>query len=163
MIRFTTGDMLGADCDALVNAVNCVGVMGRGLALQFKHAFPGNFDAYSAACKRGEVRPGNMFVFRTGHSTASRYIINFPTKRHWREMSRLEDIETGLAALAVEVRALGLDSIAIPALGCGLGGLDWAKVRPRIEQAFIDMGHVNIVVFEPCEVADLKEKEAEEA
>ena len=92
MIRFTTGDILAEDAEALVNTVNCVGVMGRGIALQFKKAFPENFRVYAKACERGEVQPGRMFVFETGALTNPRYIVNFPTKRHWRGNSRIEDI-----------------------------------------------------------------------
>lgn len=94
MIRFEQGDILRAETEALVNTVNCVGVMGRGIALQLKNAFPANFKAYAAACKHGEVQPGRMFVFDTGQLTSPRYIINFPTKRHWRGKSRIEDIRT---------------------------------------------------------------------
>lgn len=153
MIRFTVGDILGADSEALVNTVNCVGIMGRGIALQVKNAFPANFDAYAAACKHGDVQPGRMFVFETGQLTAPRYIINFPTKRHWRGKSRIEDIETGLVALAGEVRERGIRSIAIPPLGSGLGGLDWAQVRPLIERAFAPLGDVDVLVYEPRAVA----------
>ena len=92
MIRFTTGDILAEDAEALVNTVNCVGVMGRGIALQFKKAFPENFRVYADACARGAVQPGHMFVFETRQLTNPRYIINFPTKRHWRGNSRIEDI-----------------------------------------------------------------------
>src|SRR6266581_6095832 len=104
MIAFVTGDILASDAEALVTTVNCVGIMGRGIALQFKKAFPANFKVYEAACKRGEVEPGRMFVFETGQLTNPRYIINFPTKRHWRGKSKLEDIDSGLAALVREVR-----------------------------------------------------------
>ena len=100
MIKFTTGDILKADAEALVNTVNCVGIMGRGIALQFKNAFPANFKIYKAACDRGDVQPGHMFVFETGTLTNPKFIINFPTKRHWRGKSRMDDIESGLAALA---------------------------------------------------------------
>ena len=99
MIEFRTGDILKADAEALVNTVNCVGIMGRGIALQFKNAFPDNFKAYAAACAREEVRPGRMFVVDTGYVGNPKYIINFPTKRHWRGKSRMEDIEAGLSAL----------------------------------------------------------------
>ena len=153
MIRFTVGDILGSDSEALVNTVNCVGVMGRGIALQVKHAFPANFDAYATACKHGEVQPGRMFVFDTQQLTPPRYIINFPTKRHWRGKSRIEDIESGLVALASEVRERGIRSIAIPPLGSGLGGLDWAQVRPLIERAFATLGEVDVLVFEPSAAA----------
>src|SRR3984885_5872049 len=110
MINFTTGDVLAADVEALVNTVNCVGIMGRGIALQFKNAFPENFKAYEAACTRQEVQPGRMFVFETGTMTNPKYIINFPTKRHWRGKSRIEDIDSGLIALRNEVKDRGIRS-----------------------------------------------------
>lgn len=149
MIEPSQGDLFEADAEALVNTVNCVGFMGRGIAAQFKRAFPGNFAAYAAACKRGEVRPGRMLTVPTGELVGPRYVINFPTKRHWRGKSRMEDIEHGLVALVEEVRRLGLRSIAIPPLGCGLGGLDWEQVRPRIEQAFAALSHVRVLLYEP--------------
>src|SRR4029078_4298450 len=123
MIEYKTGDILSEDAEALVNTVNCVGVMGRGVALQFKNAWPDNFRSYAAACSRNEVQPGRMFVFDTGRSGNPRYIINFPTKRHWRGKSRLEDIEAGLDALVAEIRTRKIQSVAIPPLGAGLGGL----------------------------------------
>jgi len=149
MVRFVQGDILTADAEALVNTVNCVGVMGRGIALQFKNIFPKNFKAYEAACRRGEVQPGRMFVFDTGELTWPRYIINFPTKRHWRGKSRIEDIQAGLEALVAEIQARNVRSIAIPPLGSGLGGLDWAKVRPLIESALATLPEVDALVFEP--------------
>ena len=149
MIEFKTGDILAEDAEALVNSVNCVGIMGRGVALKFKQAFPENFKAYERACRQGHVEPGRMFVFNTGQLTHPRYIINFPTKRHWRGKSRIEDIETGLEALVAEVRKHGIRSIAIPPLGAGLGGLDWAEVRPRIERALLALPDVRVVMFEP--------------
>ncbi len=149
MIRYTTGDILKADAEALVNTVNCVGVMGRGIALQFKHRFPANYKAYAAACEHEEVQPGRMFVFDTGELTLPRYIINFPTKRHWRGKSRIEDIKTGLVALADEVRARGIRSVAIPPLGSGLGGLDWVEVKPLIERTFSALQDVEVLIFEP--------------
>src|SRR5213083_1140984 len=105
MIELRSGDILKSEAEALVNTVNCVGVMGRGIALQFKNTFPENFKAYEAACRTGEVQPGRMFVFDTGKLTPPRYVINFPTKRHWRGKSRIEDIEAGLRALVQEIRA----------------------------------------------------------
>lgn len=150
MIEFTSGDILKCEADALVNTVNCVGVMGRGIALQFKNAFPENFKAYEVACKRQAVQPGSMFVFETGQLTPPRFIINFPTKRHWRGKSRIEDIEAGLVDLARVIREKGIRSIAIPPLGSGLGGLDWEQVRPRIEQALSAMPDVHVLVFEPA-------------
>lgn len=149
MIEFTSGDILKCEADALVNTVNCVGVMGRGIALQFKNAFPENFKAYEAACKREAVQPGRMFVFETGQLTPPRFIINFPTKRHWRGKSRIEDIEAGLVDLIKVVRDKGIRSIAIPPLGSGLGGLDWNEVRPRIQRALEPLEDVHVLVFEP--------------
>lgn len=149
MIQLTQGDILKADADALVNTVNCVGHMGRGIALQFKRAWPENFRAYEAACKRGEVQPGRMFITETGRLLRPRWLVNFPTKRHWRGNSRMEDIEAGLIVLVEDVRRLGIRSIAIPPLGCGLGGLDWSEVRPRIERAFAALPDVDVLLFEP--------------
>lgn len=150
MIEYRSGDILDSEAEALVNTVNCVGVMGRGIALQFKTAFPANFKAYAAACARQQVQPGRMFVFETGQLTPPRYIINFPTKRHWRGKSRIEDIETGLAALVAEIRARRIRSIAVPPLGSGLGGLDWAaEVRPRVDSALRTLDDVRVIVYEP--------------
>jgi O-acetyl-ADP-ribose deacetylase (regulator of RNase III) len=149
MIKFAAGDILAADVEALVNSVNCVGIMGRGVALQFKNAFPENFRAYEAACARNLVQPGNMFVFETGTMTNPKYIINFPTKRHWRGKSRLEDIEAGLTALVGEIETRHIRSIAIPPLGSGLGGLHWPDVRARIEAAFSGLKDVDVLIFEP--------------
>jgi len=149
MIEYASGDILRSDAEALVNTVNCVGVMGRGIALQFKKMFPDNFKPYAAACKRQEVQPGRMFVFDTGQLTPPRYIINFPTKRHWRGKSRMEDIESGLVALVATIHAHGIRSIAVPPLGSGLGGLDWAQVRTRIETALGELEDVRVTVFEP--------------
>ena len=149
MITYTSGDILTANTEALVNTVNCVGVMGRGIALQFKHAFPENFRQYAAACQRQAVQPGRMFVFDTGAATAPRYIINFPTKRHWKASSRIEDIDAGLNALVHEIQSRNIRSIAIPPLGCGLGGLDWSRVRPRIEAALAGLPSVQVLLYEP--------------
>lgn len=149
MIEYTSGSILTEDVEALVNTVNCVGVMGRGIALQFKNAFPENYKAYAVACKRGEVVPGRMFVYETMAMINPRYIINFPTKRHWKGKSRLEDIETGLTALRQVLRERGIRSIAIPPLGCGLGGLDWNEVRPRIETALSEFPELKAIVYEP--------------
>ena len=154
MIRFKMGDILAEDAEALVNTVNCVGIMGRGIALQFRKAFPGNFEAYAEACKRGEVRPGRMFVFETGQLTNPRYIVNFPTKRHWRGKSRIEDIDAGLNALAEAIRKHDIRSVAVPPLGSGLGGLEWRDVRRRIEETLCGFNDLRIVVFEPTGVPE---------
>jgi len=152
MIEYKMGNILAEDVEAVVNTVNCVGIMGRGIALQFKNTFPDNFKAYAAACKRKEVQPGRMFIYETGRLTNPLYIVNFPTKRHWKGKSRMEDIDAGLAALAEEIRARNIRSIAIPPLGSGLGGLDWSKVRPRIEAALRGIDGLRAVIFEPSEV-----------
>jgi O-acetyl-ADP-ribose deacetylase (regulator of RNase III) len=151
MIEYVSGDILQCEADALVNTVNCVGVMGRGLALQFKYVYPENFKAYEAACRRVAVQPGRMFVFETRQLTLPRFIINFPTKRHWRDKSYIEDIDAGLVDLVNVIRNRDICSIAIPPLGAGLGGLDWNKVRPRIEHALAELAEVRVLVFEPGE------------
>jgi O-acetyl-ADP-ribose deacetylase (regulator of RNase III) len=148
-IELRTGDILKADAEAIVNTVNCVGIMGRGIALQFKKAFPANFRAYALACESGEVQPGKMFVYDTGSFTNPRYVINFPTKRHWKGKSRMEDIESGLVALAREVSDRGIKSVAIPPLGAGLGGLEWNDVRPRIEAALRNLPNLDVLIYEP--------------
>ena len=149
MIELTHGDILVADTEALVNTVNCVGVMGRGIALQFRKAFPENFKVYESACKREELRPGKMLVFETDLLTGPRYIVNFPTKRHWKGKSRMEDIDAGLPELLREISKRGIRSIAVPPLGCGLGGLDWNEVRPKIIRAFEGLPDVRVLLFEP--------------
>ena len=150
MIELAHGDILLADTEALVNTVNCVGVMGRGIALQFRKAYPENFQFYGAACEREEVRPGKMLVFETGLLTGPKYIINFPTKRHWKGKSKMQDIDAGLLALVHEVKKRGIRSVAVPPLGCGLGGLDWNKVRPLIVSAFQELPDVRVALFAPA-------------
>ena len=157
MIEPTRGNILTDDAEALVNTVNCVGVMGKGIALQFKKAFPENFKAYEAACRREEVKPGRMFVFETGQMFNPRYIINFPTKRHWRGKSRYEDIAAGLRALVREVRERKIRSIAIPPLGSGLGGLQWGRVKAMIEAAFEEIPDVQVKLYEPKGSPDAKD------
>jgi O-acetyl-ADP-ribose deacetylase (regulator of RNase III) len=149
MIEFRQGNLLEADADALVNTVNCVGVMGKGIALQFKLAYPDNFREYERACNRGEVRLGSMLVHTTGSLTPPRFIINFPTKQHWKGKSRLEDIRAGLADLVRVIRNRQITSIAVPPLGCGNGGLNWGDVFPMIEQAVADMPDVSVFVYAP--------------
>ena len=147
MIDYQTGDLLAADVEALVNTVNCVGVMGKGIALQFKKAFPDNFKNYAKACKQGKVEPGVMFI--TERLDNPKYIINFPTKRHWRAKSQMADVESGLVALTEEIRERRISSIAIPPLGSGLGGLDWSEVRSRIEERLGELPDVRVLVYEP--------------
>ena len=149
MIESKSGDILREDAEALVNTVNCVGVMGRGIALQFKNAFPENFEAYAEACRKEEVRPGKMFVFETGQLTNPRYIINFPTKRHWRGKARMEDIVAGLRSLVDTIHQYSIKSVAVPPLGSGLGGLNWSEVRPQIEASLEPLTDVRVIIYEP--------------
>jgi len=149
MIESTRGNLLEADAEALVNTVNCVGIMGKGIALQFKQAFPENFAYYEKICKAGQMQVGRVLIFETGNLINPKYIVNFPTKRHWKGKSRLEDIEAGLVDLTKQIRRLGIRSIAIPPLGAGLGGLNWSDVKTRIEAAFADLPDVRVLLFEP--------------
>lgn len=149
MIEEGRGNLLEADVEALVNTVNTVGVMGKGIALQFKRAFPANFRAYREACRKGEIRLGHVWTFDTGVLGSRRYILNFPTKGHWRDRSRIEDVRAGLDSLVSTVAERGIGSVAIPALGCGNGGLDWHDVRPLIEAACARMPGVRAMIFPP--------------
>lgn len=149
MITFRQGNLLEADVEALVNTVNTVGVMGKGIALMFKDRYPENCLEYAAACKRGAVEPGKMFVTETGELSGPRWIINFPTKKHWRQPSKVEWIEEGLRDLVSILEKKGIRSVALPPLGCGNGGLDWGDVRPLIEQAMGNLPNVEVVTFEP--------------
>lgn len=148
MIEYVTGNLLEAPADALVNTVNTVGVMGKGVALQFKRAFPENYDAYVEAVARHEVEIGRMFVWSSLQMVGPRLVINFPTKKHWKGRSYLKDVEAGLADLRRVLIEHDVESVALPALGCGLGGLSWADVRPRIEAALDDLP-IRILVFPP--------------
>jgi O-acetyl-ADP-ribose deacetylase (regulator of RNase III) len=147
MITFATGNLLDAKAEALVNTVNTVGVMGKGIALMFKEAFPENFAAYAAACKRGEVAVGRMFVTRCDQLVGPHWVINFPTKQHWRQPSRIEWVVAGLEDLKRVIVENGIRSIALPPLGCGNGGLEWQDVRPVIEAALGDLRDVDVIVY----------------
>lgn len=149
MIRYTQGNLLEADADALVNTVNTVGVMGKGVALMFKEAYPENFRAYASACKAGEVEVGQVFVTERRDLMGPRWIINFPTKQHWRSRTQPEWIESGLKDLRRVIEEYGIRSIALPPLGCGNGGLDWHKVQPLIEAELGSLANTDILVFEP--------------
>lgn len=167
MIEIAEGDLLKADVEALVNTVNCVGVMGRGIALQFKLKYPENFKHYEKACKQGELRPGKLFVFDRGHllkagsvlPSEPRFIINFPTKQHWREKSRLSYIRDGMATLVDEVHARNIQSLAIPPLGCGNGGLDWEEVRAIIEQTMREGApDAEVLLYPPRGAPDVRRR-----
>jgi O-acetyl-ADP-ribose deacetylase (regulator of RNase III) len=153
MLRFTKGNLLEAPVEALVNAVNTVGVMGRGIALMFKERFPENFRAYAKACMAGEVRVGRVFVCEETEAGGPRWIINFPSKEHWRNPTKLEWVVSGLEALKKVIREKGIRSVAVPPLGCGNGGLDWDVVRPVMVKALggREMEDVEVVIYEPVE------------
>jgi O-acetyl-ADP-ribose deacetylase (regulator of RNase III) len=148
MITFTQGNLLEARAEALVNTVNTVGVMGKGIALMFKERFAENFHRYAAACKAKEVRTGKMLVTEVRELDGPRWIVNFPTKQHWRGDSKIEWITEGLQDLRRFLIENKVESVAIPPLGAGNGGLDWAEVRARIEAALSDL-ESKILVFEP--------------
>jgi O-acetyl-ADP-ribose deacetylase (regulator of RNase III) len=158
MMKLTQGNLLAAPVEALVNTVNTVGIMGRGIALQFKQAYPAMFRDYERACKAGELKLGKVQVFDLGGLAGGpRWIINFPTKGHWRAESRMSDIEAGLKDLVVAIRRLHIRSIAIPPLGCGNGGLDWNEVRPQIEAALAEVPEVEALVYTPGGAPDAAE------
>ncbi len=149
MIRFSTGDLLQAETEALVNTVNTVGVMGKGIALQFKEAFPHNYKVYADACKRNELAPGKLLaVWDESMLLGKRLIVNLPTKTHWRKPSEYSYVENGLIALQELITEQKISSIALPPLGCGNGGLDWNIVKPMIEKYLGGLSS-DIVVFEP--------------
>lgn len=149
MIRFAKGNLLEARAEVLVNTVNTVGVMGKGIALMFKERFPENFRLYSAACKAEEVRTGKMFVTEVNELDGPRWIVNFPTKQHWRAPSQITWVIEGLQDLRRFLLEKQVKSVAVPPLGAGNGGLEWANVREQIEIALGDLPNVEIVVFEP--------------
>ena len=149
MITFTQGNLLEAPVEALVNTVNTVGVMGRGIALMFRDRFQPNFKLYAAACKADQVQTGRMFVTETGELNGPRWIVNFPTKQNWRSPSRLEWVVDGLQDLKRFLVEQQVRSVAIPPLGAGNGGLDWPDVRREIEAALGDLPNVDVLVYEP--------------
>ncbi|MEV5032118.1 macro domain-containing protein [Sphingobium sp. LMC3-1-1.1] len=159
-LTFKSGDMFAEPVQALVNTVNCVGVMGKGVALEFKQRWPENFKVYKQACDSKRLKPGTILIFDTHQLFATdgpRYLVNFPTKKHWRAKSELSYIEDGLEALVDEIRKFGITSIALPPLGCGNGGLDWADVRPLIVEKMGELEDVETIIFAPKEEADLPE------
>jgi O-acetyl-ADP-ribose deacetylase (regulator of RNase III) len=148
-VQIKSGDLLKEKSDAIVNTVNCVGVMGKGIALQFKQRWPRNFKEYEAASKRKEIKPGKMFIYDLGEWEKPRYIINFPTKEHWRGDSKLEYIEQGLRDLVKQAKRLRIESISLPPLGCGNGGLEWDDVKKLIVAAFKNHPDIHVTLFEP--------------
>lgn len=148
MIKFTQGNLLESGAEALVNTVNTVGVMGKGIALMFKERFPLNFELYANACKQRKVNTGSMFITETGELSGPKWIVNFPTKQHWRANSRLEWITTGLEDLREWIIRNEVHSIALPPLGAGNGGLDWNSVKPLITKALSNL-NTEVLVYEP--------------
>lgn len=151
MIRYTQGNLLEAPAEALVNTVNEVGVMGKGIALMFREAFPANSRVYEEAAKTGNVRVGRMLVTENRALVGPRWIVNFPTKKHWRQPSKLEWVREGLRDLGRVLRENNIHSVALPPLGCGNGGLDWVLVKREIEGALGDLGDVDVFVYEPTD------------
>ena len=152
MIQYKQGNLLASDAQALVNTVNTVGVMGKGIALMFKQRFPLNFQLYATACKAKQVQTGQMFVTEVGELDGPRWVVNFPTKRHWRDPSQMAWVVEGLQDLRRFLMAESVQSVAIPPLGAGLGGLQWPAVRAQIELALADLP-LDIQVYEPLEDA----------
>jgi O-acetyl-ADP-ribose deacetylase (regulator of RNase III) len=149
MFELVKGNLFEAPVEALVNPVNCVGVMGKGLAHEFSKRYIVASKRYIRACEAGEVRIGKVYVTDLHREQPPWLLIHFPTKKHWRDDSRIEWIEQGLASLVQEVRARGIQSIAVPALGCGYGGLAWSLVRPFIEKAATDLEGTRVLIYEP--------------
>lgn len=158
-IHINKDDLLRTPADAIVNTVNCVGVMGKGIALQFKQKWPENFKAYELACKEEKVRIGEMFIYDSGGLVQPHFIINFPTKKHWKEKTKIHYIDQGLDDLVKQIIKLGIKSIAIPPLGCGNGGLFWNDVKSLIENAFYELSDVEVQLFEPRGAPDPKTME----
>lgn len=159
-MKYITGNMLEADTEALVNTVNTVGVMGKGIALQFKELFPMNFKIYAAACKKGEMQVGKMLVVKENTLNGEKLIINFPTKTEWFKKSQYSYIEDGLKDLAKVIEEYKITSIAIPPLGCGNGGLKWEKVKPMMDKYLGQLSNVAIQIYEPNDaVKEILQKE----
>lgn len=150
MYEMKTGDLLAnTEVEAIVNTVNIVGAMGKGIALQFRKKYPQMYMEYKKACDRHELQPGKMHVYDLGEGNKPRYIINFPTKRHYRDNSRLDDIKSGLIALVKELRERNIKTVAIPALGCSNGKLNWGQVRPFIQTTFKFTEEIKAFIYEP--------------
>jgi len=147
MVRYTTGDIFKSPAQVITNPVNCVGVMGGGLALEFKKRYADLFGDYVERCKKNLVKPGQPYLFET----ADTQILNFPTKRHWKDVSLIEDIESGLKFLAENYAEMGIFYLALPALGCGLGGLEWSDVKHLIDKHLGPVADLEVMVFEPAE------------
>lgn len=142
------GSIFESNAQAWVNPVNCVGIMGKGLALEFKKAFPECYKVYVMGCKNEHVRLGKVQILMRG-ALNPEFIINFPTKNHWKDKSEYENISTGMDDLVDKIENYGITSIAIPALGCGWGGLKWEKVMPIIQNKLKDVGNLQVHLYGP--------------
>ena len=145
MVRYTVGDIFSSPAQVITNPVNCVGAMGAGLAREFKKRFQGLFEDYKERCESGELKPGRPYLFESD----SAQVLNFPTKRHWQDKSKLEDVEAGLKFLSQNYAEMGVFYLALPALGCGLGGLEWADVKALIDKHLGKLPDLEVVVYEP--------------
>ena len=154
-IKALIGDMFASDMQTIVNTVNCVGIMGKGIAQIFKKEYPDMFEDYADRCSRGEVRLGEPYPYKdlTGVS-----IVNFPTKGHWRAATRLDDVEAGLDYFVKHFRAWGITSVAFPPLGCGNGGLEWATVGPLMYSKLGGLG-IPVELYAPFGTPTLQLKE----
>lgn len=159
-MKFIKGNLLNAETEAIVNTVNTVGVMGKGIALQFKERFPQNFKAYKDACKNGLVKTGKMFVFTEADLQGQKIIVNFPTKEEWYKKSQYNWIEEGLKDLANVIDQMKIKSISIPPLGCGNGGLNWDKVKALMQQYLGGLSNVDVFIYEPnAQIKKILQKE----
>lgn len=149
MIHYISGDLLESKAQVLVNAVNCVGIMGKGIALSFKHQFPDNYMSYKIACEHNNMKIGDIFIYCLDHN---RYIFNFPTKYHWRDKTKLYYIEQGLNNLIEKSMILNINSIAFPALGCGNGGLNWADVQVLFETTLRKIDNIDCYIYMPYDI-----------
>lgn len=150
-LTFKTGDMFQESAEAIVNTVNCVGVMGKGVALEFKHRWPENFKAYKRLCDSQQLRPGKVYVHQVGDmlTDGRRFLVNFPTKDHWRAKSKMEFIDTGLDDFIAQILKLKIKSVVMPPLGCGNGGLDWSEVKALLTDKLTPIEGVDFIVFAP--------------
>jgi O-acetyl-ADP-ribose deacetylase (regulator of RNase III) len=143
LIEFVSGNIFDSDCQALVNPVNCVGISGKGLALAFKNKYPQMFQAYRQTCLDGKLTVGQLHIW----PDKEKFIVNFPTKIHWRNPSQLQWIEMGLVALAEFVKENNIVSIALPKLGCGLGGLEFAEIKEKLINFSKQLENTKIIVY----------------
>ncbi len=153
MVTYVSGDIFKSPAQVLTNTVNCVGVMGKGVALEFKNRYPALFSDYKTRCDQGGVKPGEPYLWEDDRVQ----VLNFPTKRHWKENSRLQDIEDGLKYLAAHYDEMSIQSIAMPPLGCGNGGLNWSDVRPLIDRYLGSIPDLDVYVYEPLQAAAQKD------